>query len=182
MPSTYAEFHKNTGMLLAARQESVSGNFCRQCGIAAFRSTTNHCLWAGWWGLIAFFTNFYAIARNLGSRSKISKLAEPTPPNPALKTSPLVLRPGLYVGVALIAVLGYFVGKEITTSDAEALDGDCVVLEDDFLREVSCSSTHDAKVIDVVEIDGDEFCPPETDDAFILEADETRALCLDFDR
>lgn len=169
-------------MILLWKSEIDPGPYCRQCGIAAFRSTTNHCLLAGWWGVFAFYGNLYAIARNLMNRRKVRKIY-PTPgSDPDREGPPLSRRPGIYVATAFVALLCFLVFTGITTSRSDLYDGKCVRLETERIREVSCSANPDAKVSDVVETDGDEFCPPETDEVWVLEVDEEFALCLDFDQ
>lgn len=141
---------------------------------------TNHSLLFGWWGLFSFFGTFYAVGQNLVNRRKVVQLAQPTP-TVTSEGSRLIRRPGPYVAVALLGFVGYLGVGAATTSDGEALDGECVVIEGDTLRATRCSSDHDGKVIAVLRTDSTDRCPRSTDDALVLDSDPDHVLCLDLD-
>lgn len=181
-PAAPAEFNAHTGMLLVWRRSVSSGAFCRHCGTGVFRRQMNHTLAFGWFGLIAFFANFYAIGKNLLNRRRITALAPPPAEPPNVVGRPLFARYGVYVALGLLAVIATAIVVDIRTSDAEELGDRCIAIDGDTLEEVSCSRDHDARVVAVIEIDGVDQCPAAADDAFVLESDESHVLCVDFDR
>jgi hypothetical protein len=73
-----ATFRSETGKVIFRTRRSVSGPFCRDCGLATFRILTNRTLIFGWWGVISFFTNWLTIARNMQSCKTIIGLGAPT--------------------------------------------------------------------------------------------------------
>jgi hypothetical protein len=47
-PAAQTTFRQHTGMIIVMKFSKIVGPFCRNCGLAAFRSTTAHTLLAGW--------------------------------------------------------------------------------------------------------------------------------------
>lgn len=98
------------GMVLLYRQVSYRGTFCRDCGLSVFRTVMNRTLLVGWWGIISFFLNLYAILVNLAVWARLRGLTEPirtSGKTPLDRGRPLVLRPGLWVtAVAVALVIG----------------------------------------------------------------------------
>lgn len=141
----------------------------------------NHTLYAGWWGVIAFFANFYAITLNLINRRKIVALGDAARSNPQLEGAPLMKRAGPYVALGLFAIMGVIIVSDLTTSDAEHFSGKCVRLDDDVITEVSCGDRHDGKVVSIISVD-ERRCPAAADDAVILTSDVGHVVCLDLDQ
>lgn len=141
----------------------------------------NHTLAVGWFGLFSFFLNFYAIGKNLWNRRKLGALAAPVAPRDGVEGRSLLARPGVYITVVVLGVLGFFAVRDVLTSEAEELSGSCITIDEAELREVSCSSPHDAKVVAVLAADGDELCPAGADDVLVLENDESHVMCVDYD-
>ena len=181
VPAEDAEFRRNTGLILLWKSEIDPGPYCRQCGIAAFRSTTNHSLKAGWWGVFAVVGNLYAIARKLVNRNKILKMHPIEGADPAREGPPMFRRGGVYVAAAGAALFcfTFFVG--VTTSRSGLQEGDCVRLTSEQIQQVSCSLAHDGKVTALITPNGTEVCPPGTDEVLMLERDNDSLLCVDFD-
>jgi hypothetical protein len=189
-------FRANTGMVLAWRMKSFPGPFCRDCGTAGFRSAMNHTLTFGWFGLISFFANLLFIAQNLFARTKVQGLATPERPEgrKAVKPeSPVFRRPGVYVAVVVLAVVGWFL---VGRSDAQAgftsldnLPGRCAQFKaSDTGRKISkvvdCTTTHDGKILDVV-TDSPATCPDGSTTAFKTykktDASDVRFICINED-
>ncbi len=168
-------------MLIRRKQTIATGPFCRNCGLGMFRKQMNHTLAFGWFGLISFFLNFGAIASNLSGRRKVAALAPPAIAHPGLPERPLFLRFGVYVALALFGAIGFFIVSDIVTSDAEGLADKCIAIDGEQLREVSCSSTHDGRVVAVLETDSTDVCPQSADDALVLDSDEGHVMCVDYD-
>ncbi|WP_051367318.1 hypothetical protein [Hamadaea tsunoensis] len=112
-PAAQTTFRKHTGMILVMRFASVTGPFCRDCGLYAFRSTTAHTLLAGWWGYASMVIAPVTILINLFRRSTVANLpaAQPMPGGraPADPGKPLYQRPAI-LGVLLpVLVIGLIV-------------------------------------------------------------------------
>lgn len=75
-------------MVLVRRSERVDAALCRDCGTSVFRSMTNRTLLFGWWGFLAFFSNWGHLARNLRARRTLAGLSQPMP-GPAVEGRPL---------------------------------------------------------------------------------------------
>ena len=80
--------------------ESVSGMYCRTCGLATFRQTTNATLRQGFWRARSIITTIAIVWGNLKERRRISRL------QPADDTS-LALDPGrpLYLRSGVVTVV-----------------------------------------------------------------------------
>lgn len=76
-PAAEASFNRHEGFLLYLRFVSVSGTFCRNCGLATYRSMCVKSLWLGWWGPISLFVNLVVLLTNLPSAQVLSRLPPP---------------------------------------------------------------------------------------------------------
>ncbi|MFH8800192.1 hypothetical protein ACH4F6_11430 [Streptomyces sp. NPDC017936] len=54
------------------------GAYCRPCGTAAFREMRAHTPLRGWWGPLSLFIPPVTLLMNLGARSTLLRLPEPT--------------------------------------------------------------------------------------------------------
>jgi len=54
-PITSMSYTKHTGLVILGRRQTYRGLLCEQCNKRLFSSCLNHCLIAGWWGIISFF-------------------------------------------------------------------------------------------------------------------------------
>jgi len=80
---------------------SAPGPFCRDCGLAAFRTMTARTLVQGWYGYISFVVAPFTVLLNLYRRGKVANLPRPTPtpfghgrpmdPGPRLLARPMTL-------------------------------------------------------------------------------------------
>jgi len=104
-PAKQVQFRRHTGMLLFWMTQVTSAPMCRQCGVGAFRRYMDYTLWAGWWGIIAFFANFYAIGANLFNRAKLHSL--PLPPNQPARGPgrSMFLRVGPFVALGFLTFI-----------------------------------------------------------------------------
>jgi hypothetical protein len=195
-PVADVTFRANTGMVIAWRMKSFPGPFCRDCGIAGFRSAMNHTLMLGWFGLISFFANLLFVAQNLLSIQKVRGLGTPVRPEGRKAVKPeesLFRRPGVYVAVVVLAVVGFFfIGSADSEAGFQTLDnlpGRCAQFKaSDTGRKISkvvdCTTTHDAKILDVV-TESPSTCPAGSTTAFKTykkdDPSDVRFICVNED-
>jgi hypothetical protein len=166
VPAAQVTFRGHRGLILLMQFLSAQGPFCRDCGIATFRTMTSRTLVQGWWGWLSFVITPFVLLINLVRVRKVSRLAPPMPhpdghsvrPMPVGK--PLYLRPtiaGLAVPLAIVGLIGF----GIANSGPEHLVGQCVATygASDNVRLVSCSRPHVGEVISVA--DNESACPDE---------------------
>jgi hypothetical protein len=182
-PAINATFRRHTGLVILMRFGSLTGAFCRDCGIAAFRSATAATLLAGWWGIASFFVTPVVLLANVVHRVRLSDLRPPR--DPALLSAlpaqldpgrPLYRRPailGLGVPLAALILLAYSMVAAPAGPDPDV--GRCVQSEE-IPQLISCGAEHGGRVVAVT--DEEEDCPPET--AFVLYGadDGDRYLCV----
>jgi hypothetical protein len=68
------------GMIVVMRNLRRQGVFCRNCGTAVFRHMQANTMLAGWWGPLSVIITAVTLLMNLGARSAILSLPEPTTP------------------------------------------------------------------------------------------------------
>lgn len=76
-PAAEITVRRHVGMIVLQRFVRFQGNLCRDHGIAVANDFLGKTLVQGWWGLISFFVNFYAIATDVAALSKAKKLPAP---------------------------------------------------------------------------------------------------------
>jgi hypothetical protein len=113
-PAASVVLRQETGKVIWRTRRRVEGTFCRDCGIALFRSTQNRTLVTGWWGVISFFVNMGSILGNAAARWKLRSLAAPSR-NPGVVSSlqspldpgrSIFRRAGVWVAVVVFLVVG----------------------------------------------------------------------------
>ncbi|GAA2481443.1 hypothetical protein [Winogradskya humida] len=115
VPAAPVTFRGHQGFIIFMRFLSAEGPFCRDCGLATFRSMTSRTLVQGWYGWASFIITPITVLINLVKRGKVANLGVPQP-NPFGPSRPpmnpgkrLLLRPmtiiGLAIPVALLIVL-----------------------------------------------------------------------------
>lgn len=180
-PTAPVDLRAHTGMVVMARYALLSGFFCRECGMAMFRDRQNHTLIRGWWGVVAFFTNFYAVAKNVISWTRLVALPPPTgradapPLDPG---RPLFARLGVWVVVAL-----FLAGNVVLDSGDPPnpdLAGTCVNLGRDGMQRVDCDEIHDGMILNLTT--SAESCAAGSDHALKLRRPEPSIACVDLDR
>ncbi|MFI2471760.1 hypothetical protein [Nocardia xishanensis] len=87
-PAANAVFRGHRGLFLAMQHRKAEGPFCRDCGLATYRSLTADSLWQGWWGPSSFVVNPGAMVVNLFHRAKVAALPPPDPGSPYQPMSP----------------------------------------------------------------------------------------------
>jgi hypothetical protein len=161
-PVRNVTYQQGVGFIILRQSRTVSGDLCRDCGTAMFRDVQNNTLIKGWWGLISFFANCAYILGNISAYRSIKRLSEPQPTpktsltpmqHPLDQGPPLLRRAGIYLPVAVIAVLivigvtsdtpttGSPVGGSspaIESTDGLEGAGDCGRIAGAYIEPVSC--------------------------------------------
>jgi hypothetical protein len=113
-PAAPVVLRQETGKIIWRTRRRMEGTFCRDCGLALFRSTQNRTLMTGWWGALSFFVNIGSILGNTDAWLKIRSLDKPRR-DPAVVSyldmpldpgSPLYRRAGIWFAAAIVAVFG----------------------------------------------------------------------------
>jgi hypothetical protein len=76
-PAAQLKVRRHVGMILMQRFVSARPTLCREHGVAIAKEFLRKTLVQGWWGLISFFVNFYAVYTDLLALSKARKLGPP---------------------------------------------------------------------------------------------------------
>lgn len=182
VPTADVELRAQAGMVVAARRSVLRGPLCKQCGLALFRERMNRTLLLGWWGVLAFFLNFHAIAKNLIAWQRLRALHDPwgAPRRPPLEPgAPVPARPGMAVVVGFF-VLGWFLVDSAGDKVPPDLSGRCVNLVTDGVETVDCAEIHDGLVVRMAAMSSE--CPAGSDDAVKLSRPENPIACVDLDR
>ena len=113
-PAAPVVLRQETGKIVWRTRRRLDGTFCRDCGLALFRSTQNRTLMTGWWGAISFFANIGSVLRNTAAWWNLRSLPAPgrdptvvsylrTPLDPG---SPLYRRAGVWFTAIVVVVSG----------------------------------------------------------------------------
>jgi hypothetical protein len=164
-PTIDATIRGHRGMILVMQFLHQKGPFCRDCGIATFRSMTSKTLIQGWWGYISFIITPFIVLWNVIQRLRLGKLSPPAAdPNgnsgtPMPVGKPLLLRAGSIGLVFPLAVVGV-IGYALVFGPPANHIGQCVVgKEGQDVTFVSCDKPNDGEVISVA--NDPEACPAE---------------------
>ena len=111
-PALPLVLRQETGKILWRTRRRMEGTFCRDCGLALFRSNQNRTLITGWWGVLSFFVNIGSVLANTAAWAKVRRLDSPRR-DPAVVSyleAPLEVGSPLYrrAGVWFAAVLMFF--------------------------------------------------------------------------
>lgn len=107
VPAAQVTFRGHRGMIIIMQFLRQPGPFCRDCGLATFRSMTARTLLQGWWGYFSFIITPFTVLTNLVRRGKVAGLPAPTPPpsgqhkRPMDPGAPLFARPMALAGLAI---------------------------------------------------------------------------------
>jgi hypothetical protein len=115
VPAAPAKFRGHQGFIVMMRFLSLDGPFCRDCGLATFRTMTSRTLVQGWYGYASFIITPITVLMNLVRRGKVASLPAPQPnpygpsrppmePGPRLLQRPMTII-GLGIPFALIILL-----------------------------------------------------------------------------
>jgi len=184
-PVIEATFQHQRAYLLGATLYGLEGPLCGSCALAIGRSHQNRTMWLGWWGIIAFFRNFWIIWKNGVALRRAAALDIPrrSPAVVALLDGPLppgksvFKRSGVWASAALLAIV-VSIGSASEKVDGEATwaIGNCV--EGAIrVRPVSCSAPHSGRIVAVKSTA--HLCP---DSAESYVSDGPRVYCIDDDR
>lgn len=116
VPAANMTIHEHNGRVVWMVHKTVKGPFCRDCGTALLRQRQNSTLFQGWFGIFSFFITPITLLLNLGAWQKVRSLAAPrrdpateSPlPAPLHPGSPLLRRPGPYVGGVVVGAVAVF--------------------------------------------------------------------------
>ena len=116
VPAANMTIHEHNGRVVWMVHKTVKGPFCRDCGTALLRQRQNSTLFQGWFGIFSFFITPVTLLLNLGAWQKVRALAAPhrdpateSPlPAPLHPGSPLLRRPGPYVGGVVVGAVAVF--------------------------------------------------------------------------
>lgn len=159
-PAIHVRLRRIVGFLLGWAVHSDEAILCRDCGTALVHNAQNRTMLSGWWGPIPLLLNLWAITANALVARRLARLGLPDRPASAFvmrSRAPLRRRPGPWVMVAVLALLG--VGTTIAldqrdsgvSPQAQALVGACLSAEDaGAMRTVACASPHTGRITAVL--------------------------------
>ena len=170
VPAVAATFRQHRGMILLMQFIHQDGPFCRNCGLAAYRSMTQKTLLQGWWGAASLFITPVIALINLVRSRRVKALGPPVRdpaldghvPPPASPGKPLYRRPLAVAGVLLpiVVIGGVILVSRLTTTPKDTTG--CVARSGDRYALVSCDdSTSDGRVVGLV--DTQDQCPATAD-------------------
>lgn len=122
VPAAEVTFRGHRGMLIMMQFLHVSGPFCRDCGLAAFRNMTARTLIQGWYGYASSVITPITVLINLARRGAVANLSAPVPPpdgpsrRPADPGPPLLARPTAVIGLAIPVVVVLLIALVVATS------------------------------------------------------------------
>jgi len=170
---------------------TFEGPFCRDCGLAVFRSATASTLSRGWWGLTSFFATPFVAGANILSRRRVARLSSPQMPTEGRTSMPvgrsLWLRWEIIGALLPIVVAAAVVGVIRVNSDRERQQvasyiGKCVQFSIPAgalvgkATIVDCTGPHDGRIASVFA----GSCPPADPSIIVPEARTTEiTYCVD---
>jgi hypothetical protein len=128
VPAAQVTFRQHRGMLVIMQFIHSKGPFCRDCGLAVFRTMTAKTLIQGWWGYASSVITPVTVLINAFRRGKVASLPAPRPPQdgrpyrrpldpgPALFARPSALIGALLPGLALLLIIGLVVVSAVSSS------------------------------------------------------------------
>jgi len=199
-PAEIFTFVHQVGMIISSQRATTEASLCRLCAQAVGRSQQNRTLITGWWGLLAFFTNFAVVLGNAGQLRRARRLGPPRPvanvvgrtPGPMHPGRPVHRRAGLYVAaviVGFVAFVGIGVAQNQPTTKSSPKDVSRILANLAFwdtgycvrgtvaVVPVVCDKPHDGRIIDAVVTP--QACPPTTE---IYVQNRSKYYCIDTDR
>ena len=76
-PAAQVALRRHVGMIVVQRFVRAKPTLCREHGIKISKEFLNKTLVQGWWGIISFFMNIYAVVVDLEALRTFKKLDEP---------------------------------------------------------------------------------------------------------
>jgi hypothetical protein len=149
-------------MIVIMRNLRRDGVFCRICGLAVFREMQANTMLQGWWGPLSVLITAAVLLMNLGARSALLALPEPTawggrppldPGKPVMKRPagiialvPLTALGLLVVSAPVLMIIGLLSGGSEDSKPDPLTVGTCVTDEgsgnDQDLKTVPCGSSN----------------------------------------
>ncbi|MBV1852359.1 hypothetical protein [Catellatospora tritici] len=165
-PAAPMTFRGHRGMIIVMQFLKNKGVYCRDCGLAVFRTMTSRTLVQGWWGWASFIITPFILLYNLFGRLKLNKLATPVPAPegwagaPWSPGRPVYQRPTIVGALVPLAVVGVFVYAAATGGDSSKV-GQCIrATTGDSVLFVDCDTANDGVVTKVV--DDEDQCPSDS--------------------
>lgn len=87
-PAALLTVRRHVGMVIFQKFYKFRGPVCRDHGIELSKSWLAKTLVQGWWGIISFFVNFYAVATDVSALAKARGLGPPLPSPPLPSVPP----------------------------------------------------------------------------------------------
>jgi hypothetical protein len=126
-PVAQVKFKACIGKLVWRQVRSWEGPLCRGCGEALYREMQNETMVKGWWGVISFLANVFAILSNWSQHQRVKALGLPmatpksfsTPANCPLSPGlPMWQRLGPWMSVVVILVAGFIIAGSASSSSS----------------------------------------------------------------
>ncbi|GHJ44856.1 hypothetical protein Cs7R123_21980 [Catellatospora sp. TT07R-123] len=121
-PAAQLTFRGHRGMVVVMQFLKNRGVYCRDCGLAVFRTMTSRTLVQGWWGYASFVITPFILLYNVFGRLKLDKMGDPVPPPEGMWRAPwspgrpVYLRPTI-VGLAVpLAVVGLIIAAVVSSA------------------------------------------------------------------
>jgi hypothetical protein len=122
VPAAAVKFRGHQGFVIVMRFLSLDGPFCRDCGLATFRSMTSRTLVQGWYGYASLIITPITVLINLVRRDTVASLPAPRPNQYAPSRPPmdagkhLMARPMTWIGLAIPLAIAVFIGIAVASS------------------------------------------------------------------
>ncbi|MEM9653517.1 MAG: hypothetical protein AAGA65_15600 [Actinomycetota bacterium] len=110
-PTGRFTFTEQVGAFITVLREEVGGRLCRDCAVATGRGVQNKSIAFGWFGLIAFFSNFMTLGRNARTLRRAARHEPPAPRNTRTLDPgrPVLFRFGVLVPLLVVGFVGYVI-------------------------------------------------------------------------
>jgi hypothetical protein len=96
-PAEVFKIRRHVGMLVMQRFVKFEGPLCRDHALEGSKDFLKKTLVQGWWGVISFFVNFYAVFTDVVALQRAKKMPPPmavaAPPPPPPPAPPVVPPP-----------------------------------------------------------------------------------------
>src|SRR5947208_820743 len=76
-PAATVKLRRHVGMIIVQRFVRATPTLCREHGIQISKEFLNKTLVQGWWGVISFFVNIFAVIQDVRALSTFKNLGEP---------------------------------------------------------------------------------------------------------
>lgn len=112
-PTSWLIFNYQDAYLITSSRYGIYGEFCKYCAQAIGRKSQNRTFISGWWGIFAFFRNFWIIFGNASALNAARSMANPRKTtgvrapfgSSADPGNPLHRRSGIWIAAAIFAAI-----------------------------------------------------------------------------